>query len=68
MCGGWADIDLLHCVGGRMRAVRVTRLGLFSRTLVLRVAQVRHMRPTVGVQVVFDVRSDNSVRGPEKRL
>nr|DAP04957.1 MAG TPA: hypothetical protein [Caudoviricetes sp.] len=26
------------------------------------------MRPTVGVQVVFDDRSNNSVRGPEKHL
>lgn len=68
MCGGWVDIDLLHCVGGRTRVAHVIRLGLFSRTLVLRVAQVRHMRSTVGVQVVFDDRSNNSVRGPEKRL
>lgn len=68
MCGGWVGIDLSHRVGGRVWVAHVIRFGLFSRTLVLRLTQVRHGCLTVGVQVVFEGRSNNSVQEPEKRL
>lgn len=62
------DIDLSRYDPGHCVVMRDIESNNVRGTLVLRLAQVRHGCLTVGVQVVFEDRSNSSVREPEKRL
>lgn len=65
--GLWV-IDLLHCALGCVGVSGTIGANAVRGTFVLRLAQGWHGWRTVGVQVVFEDRSDDWVRGPEKRL
>lgn len=61
-------IDLSHRAGRLARVVQVIEANNVRGTLALRLAQVAHGLHTVGVQVVFDDRSNDWVVGTEKHL
>lgn len=68
MRGGWWGIDLSRYDPGHCVVMRDIESNNVRGTLALRLSQGPHCARTVGVQVAFEDRSNNSVWGPEKHL